>query len=85
MTVSSVDLFHGVVVLSDGQRVDITKYLGPEEEAPPEGESIEVSGFDWVRSVVAGPDADGFWHTITISEDDLSAAKTEMENKNQEI
>lgn len=71
--ISSVDLVGGKVILADGQRAPITKYLGPEDKAPADGE--EVAGFDWVASVVAGPDADGNWIVAAVSDDDKAAAK----------
>jgi hypothetical protein len=66
--VSSIDLQVGVVHLMDGQIIPITRYIGPPDEAPDEGEP--VSDFDWVRSVVAGPTADGDWLAVETREDD---------------
>lgn len=37
MSISSIDLHGGFVVLMDGQHVPITRYLGTEEGAPEEG------------------------------------------------
>lgn len=66
--VSSIDLQDGIVILTDGQRVPITQYLGPPELAPDDG--TDVDGFDWVASVVAGPDADGNWISALVIDDD---------------
>jgi hypothetical protein len=70
--VSSIDLQNGRVNLTDGQSVPITKYFGDPDEAPDDGEA--VSGFDWVRSVVAGPTADGDWLAIETNPGDLEPA-----------
>jgi hypothetical protein len=63
--VTRIDLEGGYVALNDGQRVPIAKYLGPPDEAPADGEN--VTGFDWVKTVVAGPDADGKWLTVEVT------------------
>lgn len=60
--VSSIDLPSGFVVLVDGQHVPITRYLGSADLAPEDDAPVE--GFDWVESVIAGPDADGNWLTV---------------------
>jgi hypothetical protein len=65
---SRVDLPAGELVLTDGQRVPITKYFGPPDEAPADGE--DVKGFDWVKFVVAGPDADGNWLAVEVTDED---------------
>jgi hypothetical protein len=33
----------------------------------------EVVGFDWVKSIVAGPDADGNWYSMPVVDDDREA------------
>lgn len=72
--VASINLQDGVVVLTDGQHVPITKYLGPPEGAPSDGESVD--GFEWVTAIVAGPDADGNWISAPITEEDRDRALT---------
>ena len=74
MTVSSIDLRDGVVVLADGQLLPITRYLGDPDAAPDDGALVE--GFDWVTSVVAGPDADGDWYAVHVSDEDRETAVT---------
>lgn len=74
MNTDRVDLRKGVVILTDGQRVPITKYLGPPDEAP--DDDTEVLSFDWVRTVVAGPDADGQWLTLLVTDEDREDART---------
>lgn len=64
--VSSIDLPNGVVALADGQRIPITRYLGPADLAPED--NAEIDGFDWVSQVVAGPDADGNWLVVEVTE-----------------
>lgn len=71
MNVSRVDLPAGHVVLIDGQHVPITKYLGAPDEAP--GDGADVVSFDWVKTVVAGPDADGKWHSVQVTDEDREA------------
>jgi hypothetical protein len=61
---SSVDLPSGVILLTDGQRLPITRYLGPADQAPDDGENVRE--FSWVQSVVGGPDADGKWWTVRV-------------------
>jgi hypothetical protein len=70
---SSIDLPDGTIMLTDGQRLPITRYLGPTDEAPPEGASVD--GFAWVSTIVAGPDADGEWWTIQVENADREPAK----------
>jgi hypothetical protein len=70
-TVLRVDLPAGVIILVDGQRVPITQYLGAPDEAPDDDEP--VVSFDWVKTVVAGPDADGEWHSVQVLDDDREA------------
>lgn len=67
------DLQSGVVILNDGQHVEITKYFGPPDEAPDDW--ADVDGFDWVRCVVAGPDANGNWLTVEVTDEDREDAK----------
>jgi hypothetical protein len=66
------DLKEGVVIMN-GQRVPITKYFGASGKIPEDGS--DVDGFDWVRTVVAGPDADGKWLTVEVTDEDREDAK----------
>ncbi len=70
---SSINLSAGTVMLTDGQRLPITRYLGPADEAPPE--DTPVDGFDWVSTIIAGPDADGEWWAIQVEDADRETTK----------
>ena len=63
-----IDLRSGTIMLTDGQKIPITKYFGPEDKAP--AEESPVTDFEWVHSVVAGPDADGKWWSVVVPDED---------------
>lgn len=59
--ISSVDWNADTAQLSDGQTVPITNWLYGDRDAEP-GELFD--------RIVAGPDADGNWHAMLLTEED---------------
>lgn len=68
MNCNRVDLRKGVVILTDGQRVPIMNYFSKKEPCD--------QWSDWAETVVAGPDADGNWLVVAVTDEDREDART---------